>query len=86
MKIPPKIQWFDKSEKTIEELDKLSLQRFNIKNYLTTDNYKLENFYVFPVLDLDKESKTGYYAMCINKEFAKAVKQNLEQWQQKTQK
>lgn len=81
MKINPKIQWFDKTDKTIEEFDKLELQRFNIKNYATTDNYKLNNFYVFPVMDMDKESKTGYYAMCINKEFAKEVKQNLEAWQ-----
>lgn len=85
MRNNPKIQWFDKNDKTVEEFDKLNLQRFNIKNYSTTDNYKLDNFYVFPVLDTDKESKTGYYAMCINKEFVKAVKQNLEAWQ-KTQK
>ena len=75
----PQIQWFNNGEKTNEELDKLSLQRFNIKNFKSIDDYKdIQNFYVFRVLDLDEKSETGYYGMCINKEYAKAVKLILE--------
>lgn len=82
MKIPeikiPQITWFNNGEKTNEELDNLSLQRFNIKNIKSIDSYKdLKNFYAFKVLDLDEKSETGYYAMCINKEYAKMVQESL---------
>lgn len=75
----PQIQWFKQGEKTIEELDKVSLQRFNIKNFKSVDDYKdMQNFYVFKVLDLDEKSETGYYGMCINKEYAKKVQEILK--------
>lgn len=75
----PQIQWFKQGEKTIEELDKVSLQRFNIKNFKSVDDYKdMQNFYVFKVLDLDEKSETGYYGMCINKEYAKRVQEILK--------
>ena len=77
----PQIQWFNNGEKTNEELDKLSLQRFNIKNFKSVDDYKdMQNFYIFKVLDLDEKSETGYYGMCINKEYAAAVKAALDKW------
>lgn len=75
-----KITWFNAGEKTLEELDALTVSRFNIKNFTEPYNYKLKNFYVFKVLDLDPSSTTGYYGMCINKEYAQAVKKNLEVW------
>lgn len=75
----PQIQWFNNGEKTNEELDKLSLQRFNIKNFKSVDDYKdIQNFYVFKVLDLDEKSETGYYGMCINKEYAKKIQEILK--------
>ena len=74
----PQITWFNNGEKTNQELDNLSLQRFNIKNFKNVEDYKdLKNFYVFKVLDLDENSKTGYYGMCINKEFAKQVQETV---------
>ena len=80
----PTIKWFNNGDKTIEDLDKLTLQRFNIKNLKTVDDYKnMKNFYVFKVLDLDENSETGYYGMCINKEYAKAVKDALNNWKNK---
>ena len=75
----PQIQWFNNGEKPNEELDKLSLQRFNIKNFKSVDDYKdIQNFYVFKVLDLDEKSETGYYGMCINKEYAKKIQEILK--------
>ena len=75
----PQIQWFNNGEKSNEELDKLSLQRFNIKNFKSVDDYKdIQNFYVFKVLDLDEKSETGYYGMCINKEYAKKIQEILK--------
>ena len=77
----PQIQWFNNGEKTNNELDNLSLLRFNIKNFKSVDDYKdLKNFYVFKVLDLDEKSETGYYGMCINKEYAKRVQEALDKW------
>ena len=77
----PQIQWFNHNENTIEELDNLSLQRFNIKNIKSVDDYKdLKNFYAFKVLDLDEKSETGYYGMFINKEYAKRVQEALNDW------
>ena len=77
----PQIQWFNHDEKTIEELDNLSLQRFNIKNIKSVDDYKdLKNFYAFKVIDLDEKSETGYYGMFINKEYAASVKAALDKW------
>jgi hypothetical protein len=38
----------------------------------------MHNFYVFKVLDLDEKSETGYYGMCINKEYAKNVQEILK--------
>lgn len=77
----PEITWFNNGEKTNEELDALTLQRFNIKNFKSVSDYKdLKNFYVFKVMDLDTKSETGYYGMCINKEYAKAVKAALDNW------
>jgi len=32
---------------------------------------------------LDEKSKTGYYGMCINKEYAKAVQAALDKWKNK---
>ena len=75
----PQIQWFNNGEKPNEELDKLSLQRVNIKNFKSVDDYKdIQNFYVFKVLDLDEKSETGYYGMCINKEYAKKIQEILK--------
>lgn len=74
------IPWINDGEKTVEELDNLPHMRFNIKNFTETYNYKLNNFYVFKILDLDKASKTGYYGMCINKEFAKTIQENIDLW------
>lgn len=80
----PQITQFNSGEKTNEELDNLSLQRFNIKNIKSVDDYKdLKNFYVFKVLDLDEKSETGYYAMCINKEYAKMIQETLNNWKNK---
>lgn len=75
----PQITWFNQGEKTNEELDNLSLLRFNIKNIKSVDEYQnLKNFYVFKVLDLDEKSETGYYGMCINKEYAKSVQEMVK--------
>ena len=75
----PQITWFENGEHNIEYLDKLTLQRFNIKNFKDVSDYKdIQNFYVFKVLDLDENSKTGYYGMFINKEYAKAIKETLQ--------
>ena len=80
----PKIKWFNNGEKTIEDLDNLTLQRFNIKNLKSIDDYKnMKNFYIFKVFDLDEKSETGYYGMCINKEYAKSVKESLNNWKNK---
>jgi len=35
------------------------------------------------VLDLDEKSETGYYAMCINKEYAKMIQETLNNWKNK---
>jgi len=80
MKDIPEITWFDESEKSDKDLDALTLHRFNIKNFTEVTNHKLDNYYVFKINDPDKESKTGFYGMCIQKEFAKQVKNNLEAW------
>ena len=75
----PQITWFNNGEQTIEQLDNLTLQRFNIKNFKDVDDYKaMQNFYVFKVLDLDEKSETGYYGMFINKAYAQSVKQMIE--------
>lgn len=74
----PEITWFDESEKTDIDLDALTLTRFNIKNF--TDTHHLQNYYVFKISDPDKESKTGFYGMCIQKKFAEIIKNNLEAW------
>ena len=75
----PQITWFNNGEHTIEQLDNLNLQRFNIKNFKEVDDYKsIQNFYVFKVLDLDEKSETGYYGMFINKAYAQSIKQMIE--------
>lgn len=81
----PQITWFNNGEKTSEELDKLSLQRFNIKNLKDLKDYNLNNFYIFKVMDMNTDSTTGYYGMCINKEYTKqmqamadAIKNNIK--------
>lgn len=72
------ITWFQNGEKTKEQLEQLTLQRFNIKNTNYNDLIKLDNYYTFIIKDQDKNSLTGYYTMCINKEFAIQVKKNLQ--------
>lgn len=75
------IKWFDISDMSPEEFDKLDLQRFNIKNFDGfANNYELKNFYAFKVLDLDKNSKTHYYGMCINKEYASKVMKLMDEY------
>lgn len=74
----PEITWFNEGEKTNDELDSLTLHRFNIRNIKSVDSYKdLKNFYAFKVLDLDGQSETGYYAMCINKEYAQMIQETV---------
>ena len=77
------IPTYNINDKTKEEFDNLKLNRFNIKDFSDTSNFNLTNYYVFKVLDLDTNSKTGWYGMCINKEFAKNVKKNLQARQKK---
>lgn len=82
----PEITWIDENAKTDKELDALQLHRFNIKNFTDTAKYHLQNYYVFKIPDNDKDSSTGYYGMCIQKQFAQEVKQNLEAWKKITMK
>lgn len=61
-----------------EEFDKLNHNRFNINNFVMP-NYEFKNYYVFKIMDTS--SSTGYYGMCINKEFYKKVKEANDLWQ-----
>lgn len=60
---------------TPEQFDSLPHDRFRIKDY---KGINLNNYHVFKIMD--KESPTGYYGMCINKEYAKKMKDTLEKY------
>ena len=80
-----RIPLYNITDKTFEEFDNLTHDRFNINNFSHELNqkYKFKNYYVFLVKDTDTDSSTGFYGMCINKEFYKNVKAAMDNYYNK---
>ena len=71
---------FENGFLTNDELDKLSYSRFIINNY--KDDIKLNNFYVFKLMDMEDNTTTGYYGMAVKKEVADNIVKKAEQVKQ----